>query len=241
MTTEQQLRDQLDRATSVVPVALDVEKSVQHGRRKRLQRRAGLAVAAVAVAGIATGGVLAATGGDEGGSTRAHDVPVANAPATTTDYVAGTEIDTDMADVIAEHLPSLPAPDDVYPSDSHTTGPMPDADFAQAEDWQATYTLDSSKLLVIMAAPSEGGLPQCDGCTKEKVKGGTLYHQTFSSGDPLQWYFGTYFVRPDGSVVNAFEMVTARREQDATAGRQLSDADLAKLVQDERLWFTGSE
>jgi hypothetical protein len=239
MTTEQQLRDQLTRATADVPGAPDLERSVQRGRRRRRTRRAGLALAAVAVVGIATGGVRAVTADDEG-PTVARNAPVAGAPAAATDYVPGTDQDARIADAIAELLPSLPAPDDVYPSDRHTAGPLPDADFAQAEDWQATYTAGDSTLLVITSAPSEGGM-RCDDCDEQPVPGGTLYHQTFSSGDPVQWYFGVYFARPDGSVVNAFESLTAPDEATAASRRQFSDADLARVIQDQRLSFTGSD
>ena len=148
----------------------------------------------------------------------------------------GTDLDSTMADVIAEHLPALPPPDDVYPSDSNAAGPIPDDDFARAEDWQATYTLSGGDFLVIASAPSEGGLT-CPDCAKEKVPGGTLYRQTFTSGDSDHWYFGVYFVRPDGSTVNAFESLTARTEQAGASHRELSDAELAQLVQDPRLVF----
>ena len=155
-----------------------------------------------------------------------------------TDYVPGTDIDTRMADVIAEHLPSLPAPDDVYPSDSHTAGPLPDADFARAEDWQATYTLDGSELLVIASAPSEGGVA-CAGCAKQQVPGGTLYRQTFTSGGPDHWYFGVSFERPDGSAVSVYESLDAPDEQTGQERRRLTGTDAAALVQDPRLVFTG--
>ena len=52
-------------------------------------------------------------------------------------------------------------------------------------------------------------------------------------------YFGVYFVRPDGSSVNAFESLTAPDEQTGSANRQLSDSDVAQLVQDPGLRFTG--
>ena len=237
MTAEQILSDQLARATRDVHGFPDLEKAVRQGRRNRRHRRAVLALAAVVVVGVAAGGIRAVAGGDN--TTVAQDQPVAASPPRRTDFVAGTDIDSTMAGVIAEHLPSLPAPDDVYPSDSHTAGPIPDRDFARAEDWQATYTLSSSDdFLVTMSAPSEGGV-QCQGCAQEKVPGGTLYHQTFTSGGPDHWYFGVYFVRPDGSSVNAFESLTAPDEQTGSAKRQLSDSDLAQLVQDPRLRFTG--
>ena len=238
MTAEQTLRDQLAHATSDVLRLPDLEKAVRQGRRHRRHRGAVLALAAVVVMGGAAGGIRAATGNDV--TTAAQDPPTADAPAhaPATDFVAGTDIDSDMAGVIAQHLPSLPAPDDVYPSDGHTAGPLPDRDFARAEDWQATYTLKGSHLLVITSAPGEGGV-QCQGCPEERVPGGTLYHQAFTSGDPDLWYFGVYFVRADGSSVNAFESLTAPDERTGSADRQLSDDDVVRLVRDPRLRFSG--
>jgi hypothetical protein len=69
------------------------------------------------------------------------------------------------------------------------------------------------------------------------VQGGTLYTQTFTSGGPSQWWFGTYFIRADGSGVNAFESLVADDEQSGAAHRQLKEADVAALVQDPRLSF----
>ena len=43
---------------------------------------------------------------------------------------------------MAEHLPALPEPNDVYPSDSETAGPLPDDAFARATEWQAVYTAE---------------------------------------------------------------------------------------------------
>lgn len=237
MTTEQQLRDQLDRATADVLGAPDMERSVQQGRRKRRTRRAGIALAAAAVVGIATGGVRAVTADDDG-PTVARNVPVAGAPAPATDYVAGTDQDTELAALIAELLPTLPAPDDVYPSDRHTAGPMPDADFAQADDWQAVYTVGDSTLLIMTSSPAEGGVT-CPRCEKEKVPGGTIYHQTSTSSG--LWRFGVFLALPDDSAVVAIESVPAPSEADALDQRQFRDADLAAAIQDPRLVFPGSD
>jgi hypothetical protein len=63
------------------------------------------------------------------------------------------------------------------------------------------------------------------------VPGGTIYRQTFSSSGE-QW-FGTYFVREDGSVVNAFEHVPVGKAAD----RVVTDEQLERLVQDPALSF----
>jgi hypothetical protein len=242
MTVEQLVRDQLDRATRHVPGGPDLEAAVSTGRRRRRNRRVGLVsgvVAAAVVVGLGPVGVRALTT-DEGSAVR--DTPVADAPAAPAaaadagDYVPGTDFDETMAAVVAEHLSSLPAPDDVYPSDSHTAGPIPDADFARAEDWQATYTTDVGQALVISGLPVEIGGWRCSDCDSKKVAGGTLYHQTYST-DGNTWWFGTFFVSDDGRFVNAFEAVDAPDEQTAADRRLLTDGDLESLVQDPRLGF----
>ena len=239
MTTEQIIRDQLDRATRDVPGGPDLETAIVSGRRRRLQRRGGLAVAAVAVLGLGATGVHAMVGGD--GKTVVHDggrpVPMAGAPAGPTDYVPGTDIDQKLAAVIAQHLPTLPAPDDVYPSDRHTAGPMPDADWASADDWQATYTENGNEVLLITGTPSEGSLT-CDGDCHH-VAGGTMFHQSSSTVDQgtHRWYFGTFFYRPDGTFTNAWEIVNANDEATAESQRHVTDTDLAALVQDPGLTF----
>src|SRR4051794_3762817 len=147
MTVEQLLRDQLDRATHDVVGGPDLAASIRAGRRRRRTTRVGVSTAAVVVLGLGAMGAHALTG-DDGGAT-AHDAPVAHAvapvapaPAVPSDFVPGTDIDESMAAVVAEHLPALPAPDDVYPSDANTAGPLPDSEFARAQDWQASYTTE---------------------------------------------------------------------------------------------------
>ena len=79
MTAEQLIRDQLDRATRDVPNSPDLETAIRQGRRRRMQRRGGSAIAAVAVLGIGTIGLRIATADDA--QPVADDAPVAEAPA----------------------------------------------------------------------------------------------------------------------------------------------------------------
>jgi hypothetical protein len=243
VTTEQIIRDQLERATRDVPDGPDLEAAIRRGRRRRLQRRGGLAVAALSVLGLGATGVYALAGGDS--PTVVHDsgrqAPLAGAPAGPTDYVPGTDIDERLAAIVAQHLPALPAPDDVYPSDSHTAGPIADADWASAEDWQAAYTENGNQVLLITGLPSEGS-NDCGGCPSHKVPGGTVSREDYSSvGDDgrTRWYFGTFFTRDDGTFANAWEIVQADDEAAASALRHVSNADLAALVQDPGLTFAG--
>jgi len=242
VTTEQILRDQLDRATQEVVGGPDLASTIRDGRRRRRTTHVGLAVVAVAVLGLGAVGAHA-LGGDDTPPV-AHDAPVAGgpaqlapAPAAPVDFVPGTDIDDSMAAVVAEHLASLPAPDDVYPSDGKTAGPLPDVEFARAQDWQATYTTDTGGALVMMGRPEEIGGWRCRDCGAKDVPGGTLYHQTYSTDDGTTWWFATFFVGDDGHFVNAFESVRAPDEQSAAGRRQLSDADLETLVEDPRLTF----
>jgi hypothetical protein len=234
MTAEQLVRDQLDRATREVPSSPDLETAVRRGRRRRRQRRGGMALAAVAVLGLGATGLQMAT--DDSGRTVVRDTPVAAAPAPSApdDFVAGTGTDEALVAVLAERLPTLPTPDDVYPSDRHTAGPMPDAEFAAAEDWQAAYTLGANQRFLLMTAhPSEGPF-SCQACQPEAVPGGTIFRQESTSGGGT-WQFATWFVRDDGSVVGAFEYVDHVGSEDPA--RVLSQAELENLVQDPRLVF----
>ena len=244
MTTEQIIRDQLDRATHDVVGGPDLATSIRDGRRRRRTTRAGAAAAAVAA--LVLGGVvthaLAGDGDGDGDRSVAHDAPVADgaaqaAPAGPVDFVPGTDVDESMAVVIAELLPSLPAPDDVYPSDSKTAGPIPDAEFANAQDWQATYTTETGGALVMM------GIARGDrrlALQRLRRARGPRRHpvpRDLQHDDGGTWSFGTYFVGDDGHFVNAFESVQAPDGQTAADQRQLSDADLEALVADPRLTF----
>ena len=228
MTAEQLVRDQLDRATRDVPSSPDLETAVRQGRRRRRQRRSRIAVAAVAVLGLGAVGLRIATA-DEG-RTVVDDTPVAEAPAASApdDFVPGTDIDDGLAAVVAGHLPSLPAPDDVYPSDSHTAGPIPDANWAAAEDWQATYTVGDRQVLVMMSLPAEPF--SCPGCERTTVPGGTLYEQSYRSGG-LTWH-GVWLARPDGTSAGVLEGAPGSAEP------SLDPDAVAALLRDPALRFS---
>jgi hypothetical protein len=193
----------------------------------------------VAVLGLGATGVHAIAGGD--GEAVVHDsgrqVPLPGTPTGPTDYVPGTDIDEKLAAVIAQHLPTLPAPDDVYPSDRHTAGPIADADWASADDWQATYTENGNEVLVITGTPSEGSLTCGGDC--HHVPGGTMFHENSSSVEhgTQRWYFGTFVYRPHGTFTNAWEIVNADDKTAAESQRHVTDADLTALVQDPGLTF----
>lgn len=242
MTVEQLVRDQLERATREVVGGPDLATSIRAGRRRRATR-VGVAAAAVAVLGLGAVGARA-LGGDDAPAV-AHDArvadgpaPAAPAPGAPVDFVPGTDVDDTMAAVVAEHLPTIPAPDDVYPSDGKTAGPLPDSEFARAQDWQAAYTTDTGGFLVMMGLPEELGGWRCRDCDAHQVSSGTLYHETYSTDDGRTWWFGTYFVGDDGHFVNAFESVQAPDQQSAARQRQLSDSDVEGLVEDQRLSFS---
>jgi hypothetical protein len=234
MTHEQIVRDQLDRATQHVLGGPSLEAAIEQGRRKSRRRRGALGLAAVAVVGLGAVGLRVATGDDN--PTTVQDAPVADGPAAPGDFVPGTDIDEKLAAVVADQLPNLPAPDDVYPSDSHTAGPIADADWASAEDWQASYTLgDGHTFAMITGLPSEGF--SCQGCEQESVPGGTVYHQTSQNLDDGSWQFATWLGRPDGSYVGAFEYAAGAVGGHEPDDRVLSDAALEALVQDPALTF----
>jgi hypothetical protein len=227
MTTEQIVRDQLDRATQDVVGGPDLEAAVRQGRSRRLRRRGLAGLAAVAVLGVGAAGINALVGDDS--PTVVRDAPFAAGPAPADDFVPGTDIDETLATTIAEHLPALPEPDDVYPSDGHTAGPISDADFAQAEDWQATYTLDGQQVWLISSSAAEPF--SCQKCDHTQVPGGTLYHQTYKSGG-LTWH-GTWVARPDGTSSGLLE---------STHGgpAALDPAGVSALLQDARIAFSGA-
>jgi hypothetical protein len=252
MTIEQQLREQLERSTQDVPAGPDLAVSVSRGRARR-RRRGMLLAGGGLVAGTAVAALLlvVAVGGtsDRTGTQIATD-PTTSAPGAAGDgsFVTGTALDELLEAVVARHLPALGRPDDVYPSDWDHAGPMPDADHADATDWQAVYTAGPhDRLLVIMGWPKPGerAASGCAGgtpgaaqpaCHRERLPGGgSVTDQSYRSDEGYTFY--SSYVAGSGFTVNALETVTAGSWDRAVAGRVLASQDLGALVTDPRLTF----
>lgn len=239
MTVEQQLRDHYETTTTDVLGGPDLESVLGSGRRRRRVRIMG--VAGTAAAAVTVGAVVASSLVSGGSSPTAKDpargADVAAAPV---DFVPGTTIDDDLQQVVAGHLSGLGAPTDVYPSDWDHNGPMPDADFADATDWQAAYDLGADeKLLVFMGWPKPGEPPptKCPECEMTEVPGGRLLTQVSFHDLDADWHFMTVFVRDDGFTVGAIDQVVAPEAQDAAAARSVSDAEAEALATDPALQF----
>jgi hypothetical protein len=248
MTVEQLVRDQLDRATQHVPAGPDLESAVSTGRRRRRNRRAGLASVAVAAVTAVVAAPLAVSAFLSDPTLQPLETRVADQPpappvaAPATDYVPGTDIDETMAAVVADHLVSLPAAEDVYPSDSAHPGPMTDADFARATDWIAAYALDGQEVEVSMGYADPAVLACEVDCTSTAMSGWELqdreasgWHET-DPGGAKQWVFVTQVVR--GSFyVNLREQIVAPTLDAARTQRTLDHEAVVALVTDPRLTF----
>jgi hypothetical protein len=151
MTIDQQVRDRFDRLTDGLLPQPDLAVAIAAGRRRRRLRTASYAVGSLAVVAFAASAFVLP---HPGGSPEPAPSPNATDDGT---FVPGTTIDTDLASAVAAADPSLPTPTDVYPSDWNHDGPLPDADFANATEWQLVYDLSpQSQLLVYVSQPIPG-------------------------------------------------------------------------------------
>ena len=255
MTIDQQLRDRFDRETRAgVPVP-DLAAAIAAGRRRRRRRGVAYAVGSLAVAAVAATAVVVPRLGTE---------PVTMLAADDGTFVPGTTIDTDLAAAVAAADPSLPAPREVYPSDWSRDTPLPDADFADATEWQLVYDLSPEvELLVYVTKPvpgagaascpatssdgetvvrPQGGTQQVDVpgrfCDEVQVPGGLVVTMHDLIGDPpREVWFHSMFESSEGRFVNVIEQVTTRDEDRAATMRVLTDDLTAALAQAPGLDF----
>lgn len=248
MITDDDLRERFDLATREVPVGPGLTTSISRGRRARRRRRAGLvggaaagAAAVAVVAGIAFGGSDADT------DLVATDQPTGGSRSGPEDFVAGTDHDELVEAVVARHLPALPRPDDVYPSDWDHDGPMPDTQFADATDWQAAYTVSQTEDLLVVsgyAPPGEDPDPGCPddqpsggeiGCHRTRGPGGWITDNTYQGAGGYVFY--STYVTPAGFATTALQTVTATSWDEALERRAFTAAELRPLVTDGDLGF----
>ncbi|GAA3821490.1 hypothetical protein [Nocardioides panacisoli] len=240
MSVEQQLRDHFRDDPAEGVGGPDLESVLDRGRRRRRARVAGFAGAAgAAAAAVTVGAVVTASlvGGDAPPTVSVPDRgadPAAGSP----DFVTGTDVDETIQQVVADHLPALGDAADVYPSDWFADGPIPDADFADATDWQAAYPVaDGERALVLMGYPKPGEPTGCSVCHDETVPGGTLRTQVTRLQGSGEWLFMTSLLRDDGFTVGVIDYVTADRLAEAKQARSISDDDAATVVRDPRMHF----
>jgi hypothetical protein len=237
MSSDTEIRRAYTRATDSAPAGPDLAEVLALGRGAR-QRRTRLRVAGATgvAAAVVAAGVLVPR------LSQSDDVAVVvpAAPPAATDFVAGTDVDETMAEVVASHLPALGQPRDVFPSDTDHNGPMPDADFARAEDWQAEYDHDGDLFRLMMVHPAAGPGYDCPSCTWREVPGGRMYTQVSqrfaADGSPL-WRFMVMFASDGGFTVSATEEVGASTKAAALAARAFTDDQMLALAQDPQLTF----
>ena len=228
MTIEQQLKDRFDRATEHAIPPADVPAAIARGRGRRRRRAGAYAVGSLAVLAVAASATVLPRLGEETPTA----VPAAQGPAAPDGtFVPGTTIDTDLAAAVAAADPSLPAPTDVYPSDWSRDTPLPDADFANATEWQLVYDLsDRVELLVYVSKPIPG--------EPADQPVGTVVTGSNTIGDPArEVWFHSMLVAPDGHVVNAIEQVDGADPRQAEQRRVLTDARTEAVAQAPGLDF----
>lgn len=235
MITESDIKHAYARAAEDTPPGPDLAAVLDQARGARRRRTRVRAVVAVGLAAVVTGGAVVVP----------HLLPDPQAPATPAppaaqDFVAGTSVDEAIAEAVARHLPALGAPRDVFPSDSEHNGPMPDADFARAEDWQAEYDLpDGGLLRLLVAHPAAGAAYDCPTCEWRAVPGGRTWSQASQLGtnDVEGWRFLVLFAAGSGYRLSVIEDVPVPGRSAAEAARTTTDAQLLELAQDPQLTF----
>ena len=242
MTAEQLVRDQLDRATRDVPSSPDLETAIRQGRRRRLQRRGGAAIAAVAVLGIGTVGLRIATADDA--------QPVAARRAGRRSARPGSRAQRTRGLRCRAPTSTRPwwrssprtcrpcrHPMTSTPATATPPARCPTPTSLQAEDWQAAYTLAGGHEFLLMTALASEGPFSCQGCEHHAVPGGEIYREVSQSLESGKWQFAIWYVRGDGSTVGAFEYAPGQVDEPVRGDRVLSDTDLEALVRTRGLTF----
>lgn len=243
MNVSDHYRATLDLLTLDHQGGVDLSAAITEGRRRRRVRRATWAGAGVAVAVVAT---LAGVAIGHGSSSAAVDPGVTSSPSAH-DFVAGTDIDETVQATVAQHLPSVPSAEDVYPSDWNTPGPIPDAHFADATEWQAVYQVSHVEQLNVLMSRAIPGQPvdvRCDDvqqvdlpCRRSEAADGSLDMEFGTVIGTSTYRFLTLHVAPDGFVTETLDDVQAQSWGEAQGARQVTRPATRSLVQDPALRF----
>jgi hypothetical protein len=255
MPLEQLIRDELSAATEIVPGGPDLTASLRKGRRRRRARTIGaVAGTTAAVAGLA----IAATAlvPDSGGPTASEADDVSIGRLIYPDYVSGTDIDKTMQETVSAYVPWIGPATAVYPSDWTSDDALPDADFANATEWEALYDFGAHESLVLVMSynpPDEPTQPGCHnvgapsapgapGCHSNAIGGGVVtnsgYRISEANAEGSDTYtYTTSFQIDGGFTVTALDQVRAGSWLAANAMRVLDETTLTQLVTDSSLTF----
>ena len=245
MNVEEHYRAALEELTDEPMGGPDLAVSLAAGRRRRGVRRtvvAGGAVAALALAGA--GGAWLQ---------RPHEVVApdsfASAPSYH-DFVGGTQIDETMQATIDHDLPGLADATKVYPSDWNRDTPLPDAQFENATDWEAYYTLNPEVDLVVLMAKDVPGYPLRPKCSEIAVSqgqptcsvtglagGARVASYGFTVDVPHGYWFLSVYTAADGSTVTVSQHVAAASWAQAESRRVFTVDQVSSLASDAALTF----
>ncbi|MDX6357363.1 MAG: hypothetical protein QOH37_417, partial [Nocardioidaceae bacterium] len=245
MNLDEHYRTVLEQLTEEPVGGPDLATSLAAGRRRRRVRRtfvAGGAVAALAVAG--TGGAWLQ---------RPHEIVTPDSFAAAPpyhDFVAGTQIDEGFQATIDDDLPGLPDATKVYPSDWNRDTPLPDAQFENATDWEAYYTLNPQVDLVVLMAKDVPGYPLSPKCSEIAVSqgqptcsvtgladGARVASYGFTVDVPHGYWFLSVYTAADGSTVTVSQRVGADSWAQAESRRVFTDDEASSLASDAALTF----
>jgi hypothetical protein len=245
MNVEDRYRTTMEQLTDTPVGGPDLATSLAAGRRHRRVRRTIVAGGAVAALTVATAGGAWLQ--------RPHAVTTPDSFATSPtyhDFVPGTRIDEDFQATVAQYLPGLPDAGSVYPSDWNHDTALPDAQFENATDWEADYTLNPQEDLVVVMAKDVPGYPLRPKCSEIAVSLGQptcsvsgladdarVASYGFTVEVPHGYWFLSVYTAADGSTVTVSQHVGADSWSQAEARRVYTDAQASSLASDTALTF----
>ena len=244
MNTAEHYRSTLDDLTRDRTGGPDLAAAIAGGRRRRRVRRtAWLGAGVAAAAAVAFSGVALT----HHSSSVAVDPGPSGSPSYR-DFVGGTDLDETIQATVAAHLAELPAADQVYPSDWNHSDPIPDADFADATEWQALYDVSGTEQVRLVMSQRIPGEAMDPGTCGDVQQAGLPCQRTEGADGSLDMRFGTVIgsstyrfltvhVTPGGFLVETLDDVQAHSWAEAEDARALSDAATSALVRDPALRF----
>ncbi len=244
MNVTDHYRSTLDELTRDRPGGPDLSAAIAGGRRRRRARRTAWVGAGVAAAAVVACSGVALT---HHSSSVAVDSGLGG-NSTYPDFVAGTDLDETIQATVAAHLPQLPPPTQLYPTDWNHPDPIPDADFADATEWHAVYQVSDTEQVRLVMSQRIPGETMTPGTCDDVQQVGLPCQRTEGADGSLDMRFGTVIgsstyrfltlhVTPGRFLVETLDDVQAHSWAEAEDARGLTDAGTSALVRDPALRF----